>query len=141
MDLQTLTEEGRRARDTTAAGNLAERSAGTHELCRRSSGCVDRAPLGFSYSGGARAQDLDRALELGPPGTNVAWFTASPRLSGYASAETVKRLEERPFLVDQPRGRGHVVMYVEDPNFRLFWYGLNRIFLNSIFFLPSRIGG
>ncbi len=95
-------------------------------------------PLGFGYSGEARVLKIsDRALELGPPGTNVAWFTRSPKVSGYASPETADRLTDRPFLVDQPRGRGHVVMYVEDPNFRLFWYGLNRMFLNSVFFLAG----
>jgi hypothetical protein len=96
-------------------------------------------PLGFGYTSEARVLKIsNRALELGPPGTNVAWFTESPKVSGYASPEAVDRLVNRPFLVDQHRGRGHVVLYLEDPNFRLFWYGLNRMFLNSIFFLPGR---
>jgi hypothetical protein len=51
----------------------------------------------------------------------------------------VERFKEKPFLIDEPRGRGHVVLYVEDPNFRVFWYGLNRMFLNSIYFLPSLV--
>ena len=58
-------------------------------------------------------------------------------MSGYASPETEDHFVDRPFLVDEPVGRGHVVMYVEDPNFRLFWYGLNRLFLNSLFFLAE----
>ena len=95
-------------------------------------------PLGFGYEGEARVLKItNRALELGPPGTNVAWFTSSPKVSGYASARDVAHLAERPFLVDQPMGRGHVVLYVEDPNFRLFWYGLNKLFLNSLYFLAS----
>ena len=95
-------------------------------------------PLGFGYSGETRVLKIsNRALELGPPGTNVAVFTSSPKVSGYASTENTSRLVDRPFLVDEPVGRGHVVMYVEDPNFRLFWYGLTRLFLNSIFFLPN----
>jgi len=145
-DTKSLSEEGRKARDKTRRlETLAERER--RRRLEALPGTIFRVkvdaehPLGFGYSGEARVLKIsDRALELGPPGTNVAWFTASPRLSGYASAETVKRLEEKPFLVDEPRGRGHVVMYVEDPNFRLFWYGLNRIFLNSIFFLPSLVG-
>lgn len=96
--------------------------------------------LGFGYSGGTQVFKMSRdALDLGPEGTNVAWFTASAKVSGYASRENVERLKEKPFLIDEPRGRGHVVMYVEDPNFRLFWYGLNRMFLNSIYFLPSLV--
>ena len=97
-------------------------------------------PLGFGYSGEAQVFKMSRgALELGPEGTNVAWFTASAKVSGYASRENVERLKEKPFLIDEPRGRGHVVLYVEDPNFRVFWYGLNRMFLNSIYFLPSLV--
>lgn len=95
-------------------------------------------PLGFGYDGEARVLKItNRALELGPPGTNVARFTASPKVSGYASARDVDYLAQRPFLVDEERGRGHVVLYVEDPNFRLFWYGLNKLFLNSLYFLSS----
>ena len=95
-------------------------------------------PLGFGYSGETQVFKMSReALNLGPEGTNVAWFTASGKVSGYASRENVERFKEKPFLIDEPRGRGHVVLYVEDPNFRVFWYGLNRMFLNSIYFLPS----
>ena len=97
-------------------------------------------PLGFGYSGEAQVFKMSReALDLGPEGTNVAWFTASAKVSGYASRENVERFKEKPFLIDEPRGRGHVVLYVEDPNFRVFWYGLNRMFLNSIYFLPSLV--
>jgi hypothetical protein len=98
-------------------------------------------PLGFGYTDHARVLKIsDRALELGPPGTNVAWFTPLPKVSGYASPDAVDHLEDSPFLVDERRGRGHVVLYVEDPNFRLFWYGLTKLFLNSLYFLPSMSG-
>ena len=97
-------------------------------------------PLSFGYSGETQVFKQSRqALDLGPEGTNVAWFTASGKVSGYASKENVDRFKEKPFLIDEPRGRGHVVLYVEDPNFRVFWYGLNRMFLNSIYFLPSMV--
>jgi zinc carboxypeptidase/biotin protein ligase-like protein len=97
-------------------------------------------PLAFGYSGETQVFKMSRqALDLGPEGTNVAWFTASAKVSGYASRENVERFKEKPFLIDEPRGRGHVVLYVEDPNFRVFWYGLNRMFLNSIYFLPSLV--
>ncbi len=44
---------------------------------------------------------------------------------------------DTPYVVAERSGRGHVVMYAGDPNFRLFWFGLNRLFLNSLCFLPS----
>lgn len=95
-------------------------------------------PLGFGYEGTARVLKIsDTAFELGPEGTNVAIFSSSPKVSGYASEQSVARLVDRPFLIAEPVGDGHVVLYAEDPNFRLFWYGLTRLFLNSIYFLPS----
>ena len=97
-----------------------------------------RHPLGFGYRGDTRVLKTGSgALDLGPQGSNVALFVDQPRVSGYASQENITHLEETPYLVAEPLGRGHVVLYVEDPNFRLFWYGLNRLFLNSLFFLPS----
>ncbi len=142
-----LSDEDRDARDRERKlETLAERER--RERLEELPGTIFRVrvdpqqPLGFGYTTEARVLKIsNRALELGPPGTNVAWFTESPKVSGYASPEAVDRLVNRPFLVDQPRGRGHVVLYLEDPNFRLFWYGLNRLFLNSVFFLPGRSGG
>jgi hypothetical protein len=97
-----------------------------------------QSPLGFGYSGDLRVLKIgNRALDLGPPGSNAAWFTDTPKISGYASPRSVEHLAGRPFLVDERRGNGHVVLYVEDPNFRLFWYGLNKLFLNSVFFLSD----
>ena len=79
----------------------------------------------------------NRALELGPPGTNVAWFEESSRVSGYATPLIENRLTDKPFLIDERRGAGHVVLFVSDPNFRLFWPGLTRLFLNALYFVPS----
>ena len=31
-------------------------------------------------------------------------------------------------------GRGRVVMFADNPNFRGAWYGTNKLFLNAIFF-------
>jgi hypothetical protein len=95
-------------------------------------------PLGFGYRGAARVLKIsDRALELGPPGTNAAVFADRPRVSGYASDAMRERFLNRPFALAEPVGRGTVAFYVEDPNFRLFWSGLTRLFLNSVVFLPS----
>jgi hypothetical protein len=33
-------------------------------------------------------------------------------------------------------GRGAVVRLADDPNFRGFWYGTNKLYLNAIFFGP-----
>ena len=140
-ETQAASEETQEARDKQ---RRLETSGEREQRRRRESlpGTIFRIkvdplhPLGFGYEGEARVLKItNRALELGPPGTNVAWFPSAPKVSGYASRRSESHLAERPFLLDEPVGRGHVVLYVEDPNFRLFWYGLNRLFLNSLFFL------
>ena len=37
----------------------------------------------------------------------------------------------------QPTGRGHVVAFAEDPNYRAFMDGLNLLFLNGVLMGPG----
>ncbi len=39
--------------------------------------------------------------------------------------------------VDERVGQGHIILYADDPNFRAYWDGLDRLFFNSILFGPS----
>ncbi len=96
-------------------------------------------PLGFGYDGSTIAvlKTSSMAFELSDRGYNVGIYTKSPRLSGYLSAENEKKFEETPFLVHERLGLGNIVLFSDDPNFRLFWEGLNKVFLNSVLLMPS----
>jgi hypothetical protein len=48
--------------------------------------------------------------------------------------ETEKALRNTVFLQDTPIGRGHVVMFAQDPTERAMWPGLNKLLLNAILF-------
>ena len=37
-------------------------------------------------------------------------------------------------MIAERKGRGSVILYADDPNFRAIWYGTNKLFLNSLFF-------
>jgi hypothetical protein len=92
-------------------------------------------PLAYGYDGEARVlKTSDLLFEPSESGRNVAWYPPLARVSGYISAENEERLAKTPFLVVEPLGSGRCVLYNDDPNFRVFWYGLNRLFLNSLFF-------
>jgi hypothetical protein len=67
-------------------------------------------------------------------GTNVARYTAMPLLSGYASASNLDRIGGGAAIVGQRLGRGRVVLFDFDPNFRAFWWGTQGLFLNAVFF-------
>jgi hypothetical protein len=95
-------------------------------------------PLGFGYDGSiAVFKTSSTVFELSDRGYNVGIYAASPRLSGYLSAENEKNIEDTPYLVHEQLGGGNVVLFADDPNFRLFWDGLNKVFLNSVLLMPS----
>jgi len=59
------------------------------------------------------------------------------RLSGFAYTDSLDRLAGTPYVVDERVGSGHVILFLDDPNFRVYWHGLARLFLNSILLSPS----
>ncbi len=72
-------------------------------------------------------------------GHNVATYLGEKelRVSGFVWEKMLKALPEGVYLINEPTGRGHVILYAEDPNFRGYWDGLGRLFFNSILFGPS----
>jgi hypothetical protein len=63
-----------------------------------------------------------------------AIYTSDPLVSGYISAKNQKLLKNSPAVVATAYGGGKVIALVDNPNFRAFWYGTNKLFLNAIFF-------
>jgi len=59
------------------------------------------------------------------------------RLSGYIWPDTERFLAGMGWLFLESYGRGKVVSFVEDPNFRASYDGLNKLFLNAILLGPS----
>ena len=50
------------------------------------------------------------------------------------NAENVARIAHSAAVLALPQGRGAVIAQVDDHNFRGFWYGGNRVYLNAVFF-------
>ncbi|GIV60926.1 MAG: peptidase M14 [Rhodothermaceae bacterium] len=68
------------------------------------------------------------------PGTNVGVYAEAPVLSGYISRERLAQASGSAAVVARRYGRGRVVLIMDNPNFRAFWWGSNRLFLNALFF-------
>ncbi len=66
-------------------------------------------------------------------GTNVAVYSDAPLLSGYISEEMLEKFPGAASVNASRLGRGRVVTFFDNPNFRAFWYGTNGMFLNAIF--------
>jgi hypothetical protein len=78
----------------------------------------------------------------GAAGRDVGVYPGEePVLSGYASAANRDRARGAAAVVTGRHGRGGVVLIMDDPNFRAFWYGSNRLFLNALFFYGGAGGG
>jgi hypothetical protein len=68
-------------------------------------------------------------------GINAAYYDAADKLvvSGHLWAENKKQMAFKPLVVSGTSGRGVVVGFTQDPNFRAIGDGLNVLFLNAIF--------
>ncbi|MEK6481990.1 M14 metallopeptidase family protein [Catalinimonas sp. 4WD22] len=68
------------------------------------------------------------------PYVNPIMYTDTPLKAGYISEEKEEQLRNTAAVGIAPYGQGVVIALTDNPNFRAFWYGTNKIFLNSIFF-------
>jgi hypothetical protein len=76
-------------------------------------------------------------------GVNAVVFAAPDELlaSGYMWDEYRKQLAYKPLVVVGRGGRGVVVGFTADPNYRAAIDGLNLLFLNAVFRGPAHAGG
>lgn len=58
----------------------------------------------------------------------------NPHLAGYCSDENVEKFKKSASVVVVPHGKGRIVMISDNPNFRAYWHGTARVFVNAIFF-------
>ena len=102
----------------------------THPLC-----------YGFQQSKLALFKDNNIFMEdtKNPYNTPMV-FTANPLLAGYVHPKNEKLIKNSPAAITLTVGSGRVIALSENPNFRAFWYGTNKLFLNTLFF-GNLIGG
>jgi hypothetical protein len=72
-------------------------------------------------------------------GVNAAVFPSAKELlaSGYLWEENRRQLAWKPLVVVQREGRGSIIGFSADPNFRAYQDGMNVLFLNAVFRGPA----
>lgn len=65
---------------------------------------------------------------------NPIQYTKNPLLSGYISKENLNALRETLPFKTARLGKGKVMVFTDNTNFRAFWYGTNKLMMNAIFF-------
>ena len=93
-------------------------------------------PIGFGYDESLVILKRGReTLQLTENGYNVGIFSNDKPVSGYAWDELVERVHDTAYVIDYPIGEGRVVLFSDNPHFRMFWHGLTKMFINSTLFL------
>jgi hypothetical protein len=99
---------------------------------------LDRShPINYGYKNNRLALFRNTNIFIEPHKdsyNNPIQYTDAPLLSGYISEENLAMLKGSvPFQV-QKLGKGRVVVFTDNTNFRAFWYGTNKLLMNAIFF-------
>lgn len=99
---------------------------------------LDRShPINFGYKNDELALFRNTTIFMQPDKrsyNNPIQYTDNPLLSGYISKSNLTQLKNSvPFKV-QRLGRGRVIGFTDNTNFRGFWYGTNKLLMNAIFF-------
>lgn len=100
-------------------------------------------PLCYGYSREQLPMFLSDTLFLERPANPYAApavFTEKPLMAGYVHPKELPAIGGSAAIVVSGTGRGRVICFAGDPNFRGFWTGTQRMFFNAVFF-GSLIGG
>src|SRR5262249_16870179 len=79
-------------------------------------------------------------LKQSTKGSNPVTFGKSPlKLSGFIwPGNTEELLSNTAYVVDEPIGAGHAILFLSDPTFRAMWPGMRKMFLSAVLFGPAR---
>jgi len=100
-------------------------------------------PLAYGYSGKNLPLFRSNRIYLETPKNAYAApfrYTSNPLLSGYITKTNLDQLKNSAAVLVSGTGAGKVICIPDNPNFRAFWYGTNKLFLNTLFF-SSAIAG
>jgi hypothetical protein len=93
-------------------------------------------PIGFGYTRRDLPVYRNHSIFLAPsknPFSTVVQYTENPLLGGYVNKANLEKLGGTASLIVSGIGRGSVIMFADNPNFRGMWYGTNKLFLNALF--------
>lgn len=68
------------------------------------------------------------------PYASPLMFRDNSLLSGYSPRGFEEELGGSAGIIVSGRGGGRSINFADNPNFRAFWYGTNRLFMNAVFF-------
>ncbi|HEY5775903.1 MAG TPA: hypothetical protein VIS57_07455, partial [Xanthomonadales bacterium] len=70
------------------------------------------------------------------PFTTPVRYTEKPLLSGYVGEQRLAEMSGQPAVIAERQGGGLVVRFANNPIFRGYWRGTERLWVNSLYFGP-----
>ncbi len=99
---------------------------------------IDRThPINFGYETDKIALFRNTELFIKPHRlsfNNPIEYTQNPLLSGYINNENLQLLKESVPFQTSSYGRGQVIVFTDNTNFRAFWLSSMKLLMNSIYF-------
>jgi len=130
-------------KDTLVAKNISFAKKGDFNGAQVTGGAIfeaklDRShPINYGYKNDKLALFRNTNVYIEPSKNsynNPIQYTDNPLLSGYISEENLELMKGSvPFQVKKV-GKGRVIIFTDNTNFRAFWYGTNKLLMNAIFF-------
>lgn len=68
------------------------------------------------------------------PYANPVIYTENPLLSGYIGDENLEMLKGSAVAGVSSYGSGRIILITDNPNFRAFWFGTTKLYMNAIYF-------
>lgn len=94
-------------------------------------------PIGYGYINPDIHTFRNDNLFLAPsenPYANPLVYTENPLASGYLHPSNLAGIQNGAVIRVSGVGKGRIIGFADNPNFRAFWFGTNKLFMNSIFF-------
>jgi hypothetical protein len=94
-------------------------------------------PIGYGYNSELIRvfRDNTQFMEVADnPYATPLIYSDDPLAAGYISAENLQKIAGTAAIVVSRQGSGRVIAMADNPNFRAFWYGTNKLFMNAVFF-------
>ena len=130
-------------KDTLVAQNISFAKKRDFDGAQKTGGAIFETkldlshPINYGYKNDKLALFRNTNVYIEPDKNsynNPIQYTDNPLLSGYISEENLELMKGSvPFQVKKV-GKGRVIVFTDNTNFRAFWYGTNKLLMNAIFF-------
>lgn len=94
-------------------------------------------PIGFGYNSREVYTHRDTLIAFEKPKNPYATVVEIPTnalASGFASEDNQAKLAGKANVIAERMGKGSVILFANNPNFRAYFYGSNKMFLNGLYF-------